>query len=45
VRDRQLLLAEQEYAGTREMLRRVGVLAIVGSEAGAYYVLKGGKKR
>jgi len=27
--DRQLLLAEEEYAGTREMLRRVGVLAVV----------------
>jgi len=26
--DRQLLLAEQDYAGTREMLRRVGILAV-----------------
>ena len=26
--DKQLLLAEQDYAGTREMLRRVGILAV-----------------
>ena len=26
--DRQLLLAKQEYGGTREMLRRVGILGI-----------------
>jgi len=26
--DRQLLLAKQDYAGTREMLRRVGILGV-----------------
>lgn len=29
MRDRQLLLAEQYYAGKKEMLRRVGVLAVI----------------
>ena len=28
VEDRQLLLAKEEYAGTKEMLRRVGILTV-----------------
>ena len=28
MQDRQLLLAKQDYAGTREMLRRVGILGV-----------------
>lgn len=31
--DRQLLLAKQDYAGTREMLRRVGILAVDGTKS------------
>jgi len=45
MRDRQLQLAKEEYAGTREMLRRVGILAAGADESKSFTITVTGEAK